>query len=82
MEAKKEEKACPTFNPSVTIKLLPEETDKFELVDYMEITESFKKTYLVPYLTSLWESLSSRSLHPVQGIPRFAFIEVRDSLTL
>ena len=82
MEPPKEDKKdCATFNPSLTIKLLPEETDKFELIDYMEITESFKKTYLIPYLSSLWESLSSRSLLSKQGIPRFAFIEVALRLT-
>ena len=77
MEANKEAKSdSPSINLSINLKLSTEETNKLELVHSAEITEKFKQEYLVPYLSSLWESLASRSLHLDEGVPRFAFIEV------
>jgi len=71
------EKEEPTLNSNLTIKIpLKEEGDKLELVDNLEITESYKKTYLIPYLSTLWDSLSSRTWKPEQGLHRFAFTEV------
>ncbi len=62
---------------SVNIKLpAAEESDTLELVDNLEITDAFKKQYLAPYLSSLWESLAGRTWNPDQGIQKFAFTGV------
>ena len=77
MEPSKESKSeLPIINLSINLKVSSEEGSKLELVHSLEITEEFRREYLVPYLSSLWESLASRSLHLGEGVPRFAFLEV------
>ena len=65
------------LNASVNLKISAEQSDKLELIDNLEINPAFKKQYLIPYLNSLWESLSARSIKSIEGLPQFAFIEVR-----
>ena len=69
------EKEAPNLNSNVNIEI-PFESDTLKLVDNLEISDSFKKQLLTPYLASLWESLASRSWSPDQGLSRFAFTEV------
>lgn len=68
------------LNPAVNLKISAEQTDKLELIDNLEISAVFKSQNLIPYLTSLWESLSARSLNPQEGLPKFAFTEVKFSV--
>ena len=69
------QKEAKDLSTSLNIKIPLEETDTLELVDNLEITDAFKKQHLIPYLSSLWESLSSRAWSPEQGIQRFVFLE-------
>lgn len=70
------------LNPSVNLKMSADQSDKLELIDNLEINSIFKKQYLIPYLNSLWESLSARALKSQGGLPQFAFLEVKIDLLI
>lgn len=49
--------------------------NKIEFIDTLEIPES-KEEVIIPYLSSLYDSLLSRSDDRVKGIPRVILIDV------
>ncbi len=74
-----ENKDTASLNPNVNIRIPIQEAGSatLEIVDNLEVTDTFKKQYLIPYLSSLWESLANRTWHPEQGLHRFTLVEVR-----
>lgn len=70
-------KEVPTgLNHSVNLKISPEQSDRLEMIDNLEISAAFKSSHLIPYLSSLWESLVVRSKNSQEGLPKFVFTDV------
>ena len=69
-------KELPTINNSVFLKVSMSNPSKVEIVDSLVITQVVKDELLMPYLASLFNSLTMRSDKPQLGVPRFALNEV------
>ena len=70
------ESVANTINADVNMKLNPDNANTIDLVDNLDITDKFKEQVLIPYLQTLWESLTAKSSSTGKGIARFAFISV------
>ena len=76
------EKSYTAFNASLFLKASATDPYRVELQDNMVVTPTLKSTLLVPYLSSLFESLLLRAVKPQSGIPRYAVNEVSLIITL
>ena len=65
-----------SLNPSVNMTIEGGNASFFNLVDNLYITESIKKEYLIPYLSTLWDCLASESADKSREVHRFAFLKV------
>lgn len=73
------EKGSLKINPSVFLRVAADNPSKVELVDYLCITPDIKAKALVPYLESLFKSLSFRGDKLLTGVPRYALNEVPEA---
>jgi hypothetical protein len=64
------------LNADVNMKINLENPETIEIVDNLDITEKFKDQVLIPYLSSLWTSLTMKSSDQTKGVYRPHFIEV------
>lgn len=69
-------KDLPFINNSVFLKVSMSNPSKVEIVDGLVVTKVVKDELLLPYLSSLYNSLTLRSDKPQLGVPRFALNEV------
>ncbi len=60
----------------IYLKLTPSNPNKVELVDNLVLTAELRESRLVPFLSSMYDSLLLRAEKPHLGIPRYALNEV------
>ena len=64
------------INPTVLLKVSVNDPYKVELVDNLIITASIKEIALIPFITSLLESLSKKKKTEDPMIPRYVLNKV------
>ena len=71
------EKKSIVINASIMMKVGLNDPYRIELVDNLALTPAIKAKLLLPYLSSLFDSLTLRAEKPQSGVPRYALNEVK-----